>query len=79
MRKKATFQFFFDSSDEAEIVASSLSPELKQKIPKTSVNITQSDATLFITIQSNDLSSLRASVNSYLRWMNTAVSVNKLV
>ena len=79
MKKNATFQFYFHSSAEAGIVASSLSPELKQKIPKTNVKITLSDNTLFLNIQSNDLSSLRAACNSYLRWINTAISVKNLV
>ena len=79
MKKKASFKFYFDSSTEAEIVATSLSPELKQKIPKTNVEITHSDNALLLNIQSNDVSSLRAACNSYLRWINTAISIKELV
>ena len=79
MKKKASFKFCFNSSSEAALIAASLSPELKQTIPKTNVQITHSDHTLLLNIQSNDVSSLRAACNSYLRWINTAISVKQLI
>ena len=79
MKKNALFKFFFDSSSEAALVAASLSPEIKQKIPKTDVELTQSKNKLFLKIKSEDVSSLRAACNSYLRWINTALSVKQLV
>ncbi len=79
MKKKASFKFCFNSSTEAALITASLSPELKQKIPKTNVQITHSDNTLLLNIQSNDVSSLRAACNSYLRWINTAISVKQLI
>ena len=79
MKKNASFQFFFNSSSEAALIAKSLSPEIKQKIPKTNVKITLSDNTLLLDICSNDVSSLRAACNSYLRWINTALSVKQLI
>lgn len=71
--------FYFDTSFEASLIKESLSPELKQKIPKTDIKITHKDTTLLLEIKSNDISSLRAACNSYLRWINTALSVKKLV
>ena len=79
MKKNASFQFCFNSSSEAALIAKSLSPEIKQKIPKTNVKITLSDNTLLLDICSNDVSSLRAACNSYLRWINTALSVKQLI
>ena len=79
MKKNASFQFSFDSSSEAALIAKSLSPEIKQKIPKTTVKITLSNNTLLLDICSNDVSSLRAACNSYLRWINTALSVKQLI
>jgi len=79
MIKKASFVFYLNSSSDAALIASSLSPELKQKIPKTDIKINQVDKTLLLTIKSNDISSLRAACNSYLRWVNTAISVKELV
>jgi len=79
MRKKASFEFSFGSSSEAALIAKSLSPEIQQKIPKTTVKITLSNNTLLLDIWSNDVSSLRAACNSYLRWINTALSVKQLI
>jgi len=77
--KKAYFEFIFDSSDEARVVASSLEPEIKQKIPKTDVIVNIQDNIFNLEIKAEDISSLRAACNSYLRWINTALEVNKKV
>ena len=77
--KKACFVFGFDTSKEASIVANSINPEIKNKIPKTKVDTKLSGKTFSITIEAKDLSSLRAAINSYLRWINTALTVKKTV
>ncbi len=79
MKKKASFIFNFDSSEEAKLVAESLSPEVKHKIPKANVEIFLSKNALSLKIESEDVSTLRAACNSYLRWVNTAINVNQLV
>jgi len=79
MKKKATFIFNFDSFKDAELVAESLSPEVKHKIPKANVEISLSKNALSLKIESDDVSTLRAACNSYLRWVNTAINVNQLV
>ena len=38
-----------------------------------------SGKTFKITIEASDLSSLRAAINSYLRWINTAIDVKKTI
>jgi tRNA threonylcarbamoyladenosine modification (KEOPS) complex Pcc1 subunit len=79
MKKKASFTFKFDSSEEAKLIKESLSPEIKHKIPKANVEISISKNILFLKIESDDVSTLRAACNSYLRWINTAITVNQLV
>ena len=79
MKKKASFTFNFDSSEEAKLVEESLSPEIKHKIPKANVEISLSKNILSLKIESEDVSTLRAACNSYLRWINTAITVNQLV
>ena len=79
MKKNASFVFYFNSSYEAVLIAKSLSPEMQQKIPKTDVELSCRDNTLLLNIQSNDISSLRAACNSYLRWINTALTVKQLI
>lgn len=77
--QKARFVFIFDAEDEAEIIAKSLHPEIKHKIPKTNVEVTLSKKTLSLKIETRDISSLRAACNSYLRWINTALKVKQTV
>lgn len=77
--KNASFVFVFDSEEEARIVAESLTPEIKHKIPKTNVEVSLSEKTFSLKIKAKDISSLRAACNSYLRWINTALSVKKTV
>ena len=77
--KKVCFVFDFDTAKEASIVANSINPEIKNEIPKTKIETKLSGKTFSITIEAKDLSSLRAAINSYLRWINTALTVKKTV
>jgi tRNA threonylcarbamoyladenosine modification (KEOPS) complex Pcc1 subunit len=79
MTKKATFLFFFPSTKDASVVAQSLSPEIKHKIPKSTVTFSVGTKKLTMIIESEDIGSLRAACNSYLRWIQTALSVKQLV
>ena len=77
--KCAKFTFCFDSEDDVKVIVKSLIPEIKNKIPKTNVEVTYSGKTLFLKIETNDISSLRAACNSYLRWINCMVDVGEAV
>jgi len=77
--KQATFLFTCDSVKDAEIVERSLSPEIHQKIPKSTVQLIRSGKTMTLIIVSMDSSSLRAACNSYLRWIQTALAVKDVV
>ncbi len=79
MTHKATFLFFFSFAKDASIIAQSLSPEIKHKIPKSNVTFFIHEKQLTMTIESEDISSLRAACNSYLRWIQTALSVKQLI
>jgi tRNA threonylcarbamoyladenosine modification (KEOPS) complex Pcc1 subunit len=79
MTHKATFLFFFPSATDASVITQSLSPETKHKIPKSMVTFSIDKKTLTVTIESEDISSLRAACNSYLRWIQTALSVKQLI
>ena len=76
---KVRFVFEFDSIKEAKVIAESLNPEIKHKIPKTNVNVFSSEKTFSLSIEAKDVSSLRAACNSYLRWINTALNVKRTV
>lgn len=76
---QARFCFSFHSIKEAEIVARSLTPEITHKIPKSMVTITVEKTLVTLTVGSDDVDSLRAACNSYLRWIQTALSVRSLM
>ena len=77
--KSAIFIFNFDSEEEARIVSESLNPEIDNKIPKTNIKVNLSKQQFTLEIKAKDVSSLRAAINSYLRWINTALNVKKSV
>ena len=77
--KYAKFTFYFDTAEEVKVIVDSLNPEVKNKIPKTNVEVTYSGNILYLKIETSDISSLRAACNSYLRWINTAFDVKKTV
>ena len=75
----ANFSFEFDSKEDARAIANSIEPEITHKIPKTKVDIILSENTINLKIETDDISSLRAACNSYLRWMATAQSVRNKI
>ena len=77
--KKVCFVLDFENFDDARVVYDSLNPEIKHKIPKTKIKVKLEETVLKIDIEANDISSLRAACNSYLRWINTALNVKKTV
>jgi len=77
--KKVCFVLDFENFDEVRVVHDAFIPEIKHKIPKTKIKVKLEGTVLKIDIEANDISSLRAACNSYLRWINTALSVKKTV
>ena len=57
-----------------KIVSQSLSPELGRTMPRTQVNLLETDSGITLTINAEDTSALRAALNSYLRWLNCIIS-----
>ncbi len=79
MTSSASFSFRFPSSKSAAIIATALSPEISHRIPKSTVTISQNDSVVTLAINADEISSLRAACNSYLRWIQTALAVEELV
>lgn len=77
--KTACFSFKFENAKEASIIFKSLQPEVDNKIPKTKVEVSLHEEIIVLNIETDDISSLRAACNSYLRWINTALSVKKTI
>lgn len=56
----------------AEVVRRALSPELTERIPRTKVEVASAGDEVVIGIEAEDLTALRAALNSYIRWGNVA-------
>ncbi|MBQ6219092.1 MAG: hypothetical protein IJJ47_05115 [Methanosphaera sp.] len=68
-----------DSCHDAEIIYNSISPEVSYAHNERSVtDIELIDNTILIKINSNDVVSLRASINSYVRWINLSLEILKI-
>lgn len=76
---EAQFEIEFDSPKEAEIVLSAIQPEITDSpSDRTTTEVKCENKTLVIDIKAQDSPSLRASVNSYLRWVILAQQVLEL-
>jgi KEOPS complex subunit Pcc1 len=64
-------------TEHAEVIAGSLSPELGEKIPRTSISVERRGKELVVKIEADDQNALRAALNSYIRWMNVAEETAK--
>lgn len=64
---------------EAAVVREALSPEAGRDVPKARVHVSGTGRTVVITIDADDTGSLRAAVNSYLRWSDVAARVRQEV
>jgi tRNA threonylcarbamoyladenosine modification (KEOPS) complex Pcc1 subunit len=62
-----------------KIIVGSLLPEAGRSVPKTQVNISENNAGIQLVIEAETTNSLRAALNSYLRWLNCVVSITTSV
>ena len=57
------------------IIVLALEPELgRATTPKTQVNISETNVGLTLSIEAENISALRAAMNSYLRWINCIIT-----
>ena len=61
----------------AKVVSGALTPELTERIPRTRVMVESDDRHVLVKIEADDHNSLRAALNSYIRWMNIAEETAK--
>lgn len=69
----------FDNSTDASIVYNSILPEIEAETNERSKSNLKLDSNkLVINILSQDIVSLRASINSYVRWINLSEKLLKI-
>lgn len=73
------FTIELNDNREAEIVYNSIKPEITfARNERSTSEIELSENTILIKIFSNDVVSLRASINSYVRWIKLSTEILKI-
>ena len=76
---KAEFEMEFENQWEAEVILKSLEPEIASApSQRSSTNLKLVNNILKMEIDAADVTSLRAAINSYLRWIRLSYDVIKL-
>lgn len=76
MKAKAIVRLKFRSEQFLKIVKEALTPEIKMRAPKRSkTSLEKSDDFLILFVEAKDTVALRATLNSYLRWINSVINV----
>ncbi len=76
---KAEFEMEFENQWEAEVILKSLEPEMASApSQRSTTNLKQMNNILKMEIYADDVTSVRAAVNSYLRWIRLSYDVLKL-
>ncbi|WP_294967798.1 KEOPS complex subunit Pcc1 [uncultured Methanosphaera sp.] len=76
---ETVFTVEFDTERDAEIIYNSIKPEISFSRNDRSKTIMHLDNnSIIITIKSKDVVSLRASINSYVRWINLSTKILKI-
>ena len=63
----------------AGVVRDALRPEAGREIPRARVSVAGEGDLVVIDVDADDSSALRAALNSYLRWAQVALDVNRAV
>ncbi|MEM2098698.1 MAG: KEOPS complex subunit Pcc1 [Candidatus Bathyarchaeia archaeon] len=76
MRARATIRFKFSSEKHLAALMNALIPEASRAATKRSkATLTRDDQFLVLAVEASDTVALRAALNAYLRWINSAVTV----
>jgi len=73
---KATIRLKLQSEKQVDTLLSALSPEAAAPpTHRSSVKLQKDDATLILAAEAEDTVALRATLNAYLRWINSILNV----
>jgi tRNA threonylcarbamoyladenosine modification (KEOPS) complex Pcc1 subunit len=77
---KAFVRIKFDSQKQLFTLLEALTPETKAQVTKrANVTIESEGLFLVLTVEANDTVALRATLNAYLRWINSMINVMQMV
>jgi len=71
MKASTVITLHFPSRKRSEMVLKALKPEIErhQFMRRSRVNVSSKQSSLILSFEAEDTSALRASINSYLRWI----------
>jgi tRNA threonylcarbamoyladenosine modification (KEOPS) complex Pcc1 subunit len=76
MKAEATIQLKFPTTRYREIIAKSLEPETRKAITaRSSATIENKNQFLTLRVEADDTVALRSTLNAYLRWICSVMSV----
>ncbi len=76
---KSTIEIPLDSKKTAELLLSALNPETKSgPSDRATTRVSIRDSVLVIEIEANDITSLRAAMNSYIAWVSACLRTVEL-
>jgi tRNA threonylcarbamoyladenosine modification (KEOPS) complex Pcc1 subunit len=77
---KAFIRLKFDSKKQLSTLLEALTPETKAQVTRrANVMLEAEGLFLLLTVEANDTVALRATLNAYLRWINSMINVIQLV
>ena len=62
-----------------DVLEKSIAPEAATDMPRTKITVERVGDELIVDIEAEDASSLRATLNSYLRWLDLAIKTRDMV
>jgi len=65
--------------EQSKFLADALGPETSRDIPRTKVEILTDGPDILIRLTADDVTALRAVMNSYLRWLKLAIDTKETV
>jgi len=75
-RAKATIRLEFTSQKQLTTLINALSPEVKAQVTRRSkIKIEKDGIFLILTVEAEDTVAMRATLNAYLRWINSTINV----
>lgn len=80
LKAKAVVKLKLPSRKHLEICAKALEPEVKKPATaRSKANIEKKEKFLVLTVEAKDTVALRATLNAYLRWVNSIMNVIKVL
>ena len=77
---KASVRLQFASLKQLSTLLEALTPETKAQVTRRANVMLESEGLfLVLTVEANDTVALRATLNAYLRWINSMINVMQLV